>query len=123
MSSTATALAISANVQAAAAEAEASAAKTIACKKFVVGYQHDTATPESIHQYVECAERLYPQETSVPILVKAGIVACLVGITIGVVMASREGEDWAGHVVGGIFGFAGGFVAWLLAVMVVALFN
>ena len=89
------------------ATAEAEAAKTLACKGYVRGFQNDTATVAEMHQYAGCITRLYPAESmsaDAAIGLKVAIVLMILSMPFGAWKGARDfgfgGWDWGGFVVG-----------------------
>jgi hypothetical protein len=93
--SAAIAIASSSNAAAAAAAAEARAAKVIACKKYVQGYEHNAATVADAKQYASCIRLLHPDDIAPGEvwMLKAAIVIVMLGCVAGVVMGCREGRN------------------------------
>ena len=101
-----------ANLAIANANANANAAQSTAraerCKVIVNGYYHDPVDVGAIHEYVDCADRLYPRDTGmhVPVYAKASIIALFVALAIGAISKPNDRID----------GAIAGFLAWLFGI-------
>lgn len=80
-----TAIATMAATQSAIAAAEAHAARVTACRKYMPGYTHDTASVEQQREYAGCVGVLQPSElpAGAEWVIKAAIVIVLVCMGIG----------------------------------------
>jgi len=110
------AIGAAASAQAIAAEARARRAEELACQSFVRGYQHDTATVESMQQYAKCIRILHPTDRPMTgsdvTAVKFVLVALLLG---GVYNTWANRDQW--HGVGFLLDFAMGVLGTGLAIL------
>ena len=101
------------------AMAQASLVQDTACLEFVQNYRHDPSNVGATHEYVACAERLYPQSTEfVPMSIETGIAFVLLCAVISAVR-NKEGDRIDSAEKGFVFGLIAFIVIGLVAPLVI----